>query len=260
MLPFLGRRRRSRAREAARRDFDAPNVQPHPVDLDIPVQDSGLLSAPFSGQGGNAQAAEQTELVQLFEREAVRTGHAGPGRNDRSRREQSRGGAWRSATEGIDRSLNSGGTRGRIDRPTRRSLTHHWLTPIPPPAQETRPLVGVENEEYDLAVGGLFNPDDNDEILASLLALLLSRRPEPGPAQGDMSLAASFPVFPSPAGPVAGSSVCPICLEMLDGQLLLLPCLCVGHEYCMARALDADVRCPLHRIDVRSHLRDGFLG
>jgi hypothetical protein len=168
---------------------------------------------------------------------------------------------------GLGVSLNSGGSRGRIDRLTRRSLTNPWLTPTPPPWQETRPLGGVEYEDNDQAVGGLFNPDENDEILASLWALLLLRRPETEPAQEDTSLAASFPVFPSqtslaasfpvfpsPAGPVAGSSVCPICLEKLDGQLLLLPCLCVGHECCMARALDADVRCPLHRIDVRSHL------
>lgn len=66
-----------------------------------------------------------------------------------------------------------------------------------------------------------------------------------------------FPTFPVEKGQVvAGVASCPICLDALSDTVMLLPCLCSGHESCMKTALSFDNRCPLHRLDIRKYVQE----
>jgi hypothetical protein len=92
------------------------------------------------------------------------------------------------------------------------------------------------------------------DFLQHLARVLVSAMPGQ-PVGADDELISRFSVFTVPEGVVvAGEIDCPICLDALSGMLMMLPCMCVGHVECMTRALRADVRCPLHRIDVRVHV------
>jgi hypothetical protein len=254
MLQFLGRRRRSRVtRDTARHESlaEASDSQPRtrtggtPADAEADVRRAvlevlthvrGMLAAYEASEAGLARSAR----LESGERGA-RVGRDGRG-------------GW---SNGRRRS-------GLIERGFSRTRTGNGVfvrTPYLPSRQVPVPLPAPfeESESDDEAVDGdelsaLFPNGGDNEMLASVFALLSRQRPGPGQVYGDAQLAAAFPVFPSPVGPVAGSITCPICLERLGGQLLMLPCMCVGHEECMSRALGADVRCPLHRIDVRRHL------
>jgi hypothetical protein len=92
------------------------------------------------------------------------------------------------------------------------------------------------------------------DFLQHLARVLVSAMPGQ-PVGADDELISRFSVFTVREGVVvAGEEDCPICLDALSGMLMMLPCMCVGHVECMTSALRADVRCPLHRIDVRVHV------
>jgi hypothetical protein len=81
-----------------------------------------------------------------------------------------------------------------------------------------------------------------------------------GGGGGAAHLLRRFPTFAVDKGQViAGNASCPICLDVLSGTVMLLPCMCSGHETCMTAALSHDRRCPLHRIDVRKHVHEDDL-
>jgi hypothetical protein len=138
---------------------------------------------------------------------------------------------------------------------------HHRLSASIPPST----IVGTEENDSEAPSG------DSDSIIARDPSVRRTR-PEyrdflqhlarvlvsaiPGQLAGaDDELIERFAIFTVREGIVVGGERdCPICLDALSGMLMMLPCWCVGHVECMTSALRADVRCPLHRIDVRVHV------
>jgi hypothetical protein len=91
---------------------------------------------------------------------------------------------------------------------------------------------------------------------ALLLRMMHMRYGDATVTRGDSTLALLLPRFAVERGSVlGGSSTCPICLEEYHGEVIMLPCLCAGHTECMLSAIKHDVRCPMHRIDIRVQLQ-----
>lgn len=115
-------------------------------------------------------------------------------------------------------------------------------------AQTTENAYPMNNNGSDML------EDERRWILAEVLQLLSMHIPD-RIVRGDSHLASQFPTFSVEKGTVlVGVSSCPICLEELSGEVTLLPCFCSGHAECMKNAIKNDVRCPIHRIDIRKHL------
>lgn len=126
----------------------------------------------------------------------------------------------------------------------------------------TGTIVRAEDAELFETMGGE-ESDEEQSVLERILGALVdaAQLEDDAVVRGDSRLAASFPTIQVDEGAeIMGISDCPICLQPIEGEVMLLPCWCVGHVDCMKEAIKHNVRCPMHKIDVRDHLAEGGHG
>lgn len=142
------------------------------------------------------------------------------------------------------RQLTSSGNNGGQPNSRQRSSSVR-VRPLPPLEPRTNDAESSTSEEDFMDVPPTAIADERRELLNSIVELLnlgSQVRSSLGGAfvsdnerlVGMQHLLRRFPTFSVEKGQVvAGTSSCPICLDTLSDTIMLLPCLCSGHEECM---------------------------